>query len=196
MRSGGTTIVHPTGDSQGDRTTAVQLATAPLARRGFFARLCGLAMTISLLASYGTFAAMAGRFLLPTRPRRRGWLLVSDAPGFARGSTRTFVAPTGEKIVIARRVPTSNASFSEFETLAAIDEFIALSSTCPHLGCQVRYEPAHARFFCPCHNGTFSPDGEPTGGPPLDAGQSLPRYPLELRGTLLYIEVPLEGVSS
>ena len=156
-------------------------------------------MTLSLLASYGTFAAMAGRFLLPTRPRRRGWLLVSDTPGFARGSTRTFVAPTGEKIVVARRAPLadpSSASSAASERGGASDEFIALSSTCPHLGCQVRYEPAHARFFCPCHNGTFDPDGRPTGGPPLDAGQSLPRYPLELRGTLLYIEVPLEGVSS
>ncbi len=148
-------------------------------------------MTVSLLASYGTFGAMAAQFLLPNRPRRRGWLLVSDAPGFTRGSTRTFVAPTGEKIVIARRAPTSNA----VAPVATLDEFVALSSTCPHLGCQVYFEPQHTRFFCPCHNGTFDPEGRPTGGPPLVANQSLPRYPLELRGELLYIEVPLEGVS-
>ncbi len=149
-------------------------------------------MTLSLLASYGTFATIAGRFLLPSRPRRRGWLLVSDTPGFARGSTRTFVAPTGEKIVVARRVPKSAAP----STTTTVDEFVALSSTCPHLGCQVRFEAPQQRFFCPCHNGTFDPEGKATGGPPLEAEQSLPRYPLELRGELLYIEVPLEGVAS
>jgi len=147
-------------------------------------------MTLSLLASYGTFAAMAGRFLLPTGGRPRRWLLVSDLGSFRAGATRTFVAPTGERIVIARRAA-GDASGGDDRGAPALDEFVALSSTCPHLGCQVTWQPQETRFFCPCHNGTFAPDGSPTGGPPLEANQSLPRYPLRIDAGLLYIEVPL-----
>ena len=69
------------------------------------------------------------------------------------------------------------------------DAFIALSSTCPHLGCQVHWEPQNDRYLCPCHNGTFAPAGTPTGGPPFEANQSLPHYPLRVEGGLLFVEV-------
>ena len=94
-----------------------------------------------------------------------------------------YRVPGGEKVTIARRGETGT-----------VDDFIALSSTCPHLGCQVHWEPLHERYFCPCHNGTFDPDGVGTGGPPGDAGQSLPRYPLRVEGRLLYIRVALSGL--
>ncbi len=147
-------------------------------------------MGLSLALSYGTFAVMAGRFLLPARGRKRGWLLVSDLASFAPGGTRTFVTPSGERVVVARRVAQVPA------TAPDRSEFVALSSTCPHLGCQVRFEPQHQRFFCPCHNGTFDPDGRATSGPPFEAGQSLPQYPLKLEAGLLYIEVALDGRSA
>lgn len=146
-------------------------------------------MAVSLLASYGTFATIAGRFLLPWKPRPRRWLLVSDLASFGAGSTRTFVAPAGEKIVVARRAEPAAAP----SAAAQLDDFVALSSTCPHLGCQVTFQPAEQRFFCPCHNGTFAPDGRATSGPPFEANQSLPRYPLKLDAGLLYIEVPFDA---
>lgn len=160
----------------------------PLAqRRQWLAQVSTVAMGASLLASYGSFAAMAGRFLLPAHGRKEAWLLVSDLPSFARGTTRTLVAPTGERIVVARRAGSP-------ELPAALEEFVALSSTCPHLGCQVRFEPHNQRFFCPCHNGTFDPDGKATGGPPFEAGQSLPRYELKIDESLLLIRVPVERI--
>ncbi len=69
---------------------------------------------------------------------------------------------------------------------------MALSSTCPHLGCKVHWEAPENRFFCPCHNGAFDPSGRAIAGPPAEAGQSLGRYPLRIEGGLLYIEVPTE----
>jgi hypothetical protein len=54
----------------------------------------------------------------------------------------------------------------------------------------VHWEAQNERFFCPCHNGTFDAWGVGTGGPPGDAGQSLPRYELKVDGGLLYIAVP------
>ena len=70
------------------------------------------------------------------------------------------------------------------------DDFVALSSTCPHLGCQVRWEGQNNRFFCPCHNGIFDPSSVAIDGPPAEAGQSLSRYPLKVESGLLHIAVP------
>ncbi len=176
--------MHPTAPS-----ADLEAAHAGLPRRRFLATVSTTAMTAALLSSYGTFAAMAARFLLPARERRTAWMLVSDVAAFRRGTTRTLVAPAGERIVVARHGDASDPA------AAALDDFVALSSTCPHLGCQVRFEPQNHRFFCPCHNGTFDPEGRATGGPPFEAGQSLPRYELRIDRGLLFIRVPLEGVA-
>lgn len=146
-------------------------------RRAFLSAASGLAMSGGLAAGYGTLGWMAARYLFPTAPREMRWMFVARAEELAPGGSLLYRAPTGEKIAIARQ---------------GEESFIALSSTCPHLGCQVRWEAQNKRFFCPCHNGTFDPSGKATGGPPGEAGQSLPRYPLEVRSGLLYIEVPVD----
>ena len=42
----------------------------------------------------------------------------------------------------------------------------ALSATCTHLGCQVRWDAANTRFRCPCHGGVFDAEGRVVEGPP------------------------------
>jgi Rieske Fe-S protein len=42
----------------------------------------------------------------------------------------------------------------------------ALSATCTHLGCRVRWDAGGKKFKCPCHGGTYSADGKVLGGPP------------------------------
>jgi Rieske Fe-S protein len=42
----------------------------------------------------------------------------------------------------------------------------ALSATCTHLGCQVRWEPREKKFKCPCHGGVYDPEGRVVSGPP------------------------------
>ena len=42
----------------------------------------------------------------------------------------------------------------------------ALSATCTHLGCQVRWEADDTRFRCPCHGGVFDATGKVLEGPP------------------------------
>lgn len=42
----------------------------------------------------------------------------------------------------------------------------ALSATCTHLGCQVRWDADATRFRCPCHGGVFDASGQVLDGPP------------------------------
>ena len=42
----------------------------------------------------------------------------------------------------------------------------ALSATCTHLGCQVRWDTETTKFRCPCHGGVFDAQGNVVSGPP------------------------------
>lgn len=147
-------------------------------RKQFLDRVTNVAMFAGLVTAYGTLAAMMARFLYPSRPSPRGWMFVSNSTRFDPGESRLFRTPSGESVNITRRGDG-----------AAANDFVALSSVCPHLGCQVHWEPQNDRYFCPCHNGVFSPDGVATAGPPAEAGQSLLEYPLKVEDGLLFIEV-------
>jgi Rieske Fe-S protein len=46
------------------------------------------------------------------------------------------------------------------------NEVTALSSTCTHLGCQVRWDRDASRFLCPCHGGAYDARGRVLEGPP------------------------------
>jgi Rieske Fe-S protein len=152
-------------------------------RRGFLAKVSSLGMLAGLGASYGTAGVYAARYLYPARPRTKAWMYVARVADIAVGGSLGYTTPGGEKVAIARQAQSGTG-----------EDFVALSSTCPHLGCQVHWEAQNERFFCPCHNGTFDKSGKGTGGPPGDAGQALPRYPLKSDGGLLYIEVPTEAL--
>lgn len=148
-------------------------------RRSF--SFASIAMAGGLAASYGTVGYIGFQFLKPQRGSKRGWMLVKPLKEFAVGSSLRFRTPAGANVNITRRTDGATA-----------DDFNALSSVCPHLGCQVNWEAQNNRYFCPCHNGTFDADGVGTGGPPGDAGQSLGSFDLRVEKGLLYIEVPLE----
>jgi Rieske Fe-S protein len=153
-------------------------------RRELLARAASIAMAGGLVAGYGAAAAMAGRYLYPAKAAEERWLFVATVKKLAPGASLPFRTPLGQTVTIARQTPGETA-----------DDFVALSSTCPHLGCQVHWEQANDRFFCPCHNGVFDPAGKATSGPPADAGQDLPQFPLKVEKGLLYIRVAVEGLA-
>ena len=152
-------------------------------RRGFFSTTANAAMAGGLVASYGTFGVMAGQFVFPASERSLSWQFVAVTSDLSVGESLEYTTPSGAKIVIARQSDGDSP-----------DDFIALSSVCPHLGCQVFWEPHRTRFFCPCHNGVFDPSGKATEGPPASVGQQLKRYPLRVEGELLYVEAPTRSV--
>jgi Rieske Fe-S protein len=140
-------------------------------------------MAGGLAAGYGTFAYLAGAYLYSDDEGGRGWQFVARAVDVQSGKAVTYVSPAGDKVVVARQREGSTA-----------DDFIALSSVCPHLGCQVHWEAHRDRFFCPCHNGVFDSQGQPLEGPPAAAKQPLTRFPLRVERGLIYVLVPLRSV--
>ncbi|MFM2096743.1 MAG: hypothetical protein RIS70_3867 [Planctomycetota bacterium] len=167
--------------SNDDSTTQASSETAR-ARRSFLSSAATVTMAGGLAASYGTLGALAARMLYPAGPSTSEWVFVTDVASVRKGDSWVFETPIGAKIVVARQEDRGDAS-----------DFVAFSSICPHLGCQVNWELQNDRFFCPCHNGVFDRDGNATGGPPAAAGQRLPRYPLKIENGLLFIEVQLES---
>ena len=152
-------------------------------RRDFLGTVSSAFMASGLLAGYGMFAWHAGRFLFPSSDGTKVWQFVSTLEQLPVGESLPFITSSGAKIVVARQ--------GEGQTS---DDFIALSSVCPHLGCAVHWESHNDRFFCPCHNGAFDAQGKPTEGPPAAANQELTRFPLRVESGLLYIEVSSEAI--
>jgi Rieske Fe-S protein len=154
-------------------------------RRKMLGRASSWAMLAGLVGGYGALAAIAGRFLFPSRPARRAWMFVTEVDRMRVGDSLLYRGPSGETVNITRQQRDGTKT-----------DFIALSSTCPHLGCQVHWEAHNDRFFCPCHNGAFDPAGRGIAGPPGDAGLDLPRYPLKVERGLLHIELPVESLTT
>jgi Rieske Fe-S protein len=172
--------------SEGEHPSTVDTEGMPeggIVRREFLSG-SGMAMVGGLVASYGTLVVFAGRYLYPSGPQPKAWVYLTDLKSMKKGDSLEWESPTGEKIVVARQ-----------EEVGEVDDFIALSSVCPHLGCQVHWEAHNDRFFCPCHNGVFTPEGVAIEGPPAQAGQRLAEYPLKIEQGLLFIEVPTETLT-
>lgn len=148
-------------------------------RRNFLSRVSGVGAAGGLLLGYGAFAVTAGKYLYPAGGAPRTWMFVRELGAMNVGDSISFVGPQGESIAVARLASSGNA-----------DDFVALSTVCPHLGCQVSWIAEDQQFFCPCHNGIFDAAGAGVSGPPAKAGQSLSRYPLKIENDLLFIEVP------
>jgi Rieske Fe-S protein len=160
---------HPASD--GTETARSRLASTTM-------------MLAGLMGGYGLFAWVATRFMMPSRTGRMLQLFVMAVNDIREGDTLLYQTPDGHTVNITRRGSGGRA-----------DDFVALGSTCPHLGCQVKWEPQNNRYFCPCHNGTFDPSGKATGGPPGDAGLSLPKYNLTVQRGRLFIDVPAERLT-
>lgn len=153
-------------------------------RRSFLFSVSAAVMAFGLTSGYGMFAWLIGLFMYPFRGPSVSWQFLSDLSSFAVGESVTYESPAGQQIVVTRLGNDGTEA-----------DFIALSSVCPHLGCQVHWESNNTRFFCPCHNGAFDEVGKPVSGPPKDSNQSLPQYALQIRDDLLFIEVPVTSLT-
>ena len=64
------------------------------------------------------------------------------------------------------------------QTVVFIDqqggELTAMSATCTHLGCHVRWEAGADHFKCPCHGGVYDRAGNVVSGPPPRPLEKIP----------------------
>jgi menaquinol-cytochrome c reductase iron-sulfur subunit len=76
--------------------------------------------------------------------------------------------PVARTITIERRDAwrSTSSQTAVYVLPAQAGQFRILSPVCPHLGCSIRWINAQNRFICPCHNGTFTAEGEYISGPP------------------------------
>ena len=64
----------------------------------------------------------------------------------------------------------------------------ALSATCTHLGCRVRWDATSELYVCPCHGGAYDREGRVVAGPPP---QPLQRLAVRVNPQTSDIEVEL-----
>ncbi len=152
-------------------------------RRGFLVQAGNTVMGCALVASYGTCGYVGVRYIAPASANKRR-MFVGDVAGFSLGAALPYELPNGTRLTVARRREEGTS-----------DDFVALSSTCPHLGCKVSWQANLSRFFCPCHNGAFDAEGQPTEGPPKADDTPLVRYPLVVEDGLLFIELTEEQLA-
>jgi cytochrome b6-f complex iron-sulfur subunit len=62
---------------------------------------------------------------------------------------------------------------------------IAISSTCPHKGCEVDWKAKGNQFVCPCHGAKFNPDGNVIKGP---ATRPLASFKAKIEGNLVLVK--------
>ena len=63
-------------------------------------------------------------------------------------------------------------------------QVVAYSPRCTHLGCGYRWISERDLFVCPCHDSTFSIDGEVLSGP---APRALDRFETRIEGDRLWL---------
>ena len=134
---------------------------ARVTRRGYL-RILGI---LSGGLALGNVAVAAGAFRRRTEGATAEIVIADDAAAIPVGGSVRFTYPTERDPAVLLRLDD--------------DLFVAYSTICTHLACEVLWRAEDSDLFCPCHDGHFSPEsGEPTAGPPI---RPLPGILLEAR---------------
>jgi len=140
-----------------------RLATDALVTRRGYLRILGV---LSGGLALGNVAVAAGAFRRRTEGATEDLVITEDASAVPVGGEVRFNYPTDNDPAVLIRLDE--------------DLFVAYSTVCTHLACEVLWVPDDRELFCPCHDGHFDPDdGAPTGGPPQ---RPLPEIVLERQG--------------
>jgi nitrite reductase/ring-hydroxylating ferredoxin subunit len=150
----------PDPDLVAERITRLT-TDARVTRRGYL-RILGI---LSGGLALGNVAVAAGAFRRRTEGATVEIVIANDASSIPVGGAVRFTYPTERDPAVLLRLDD--------------DLFVAYSTICTHLACEVLWRAEHDDLFCPCHDGHFSPEnGEPTAGPPI---RPLPGILLEER---------------
>jgi len=67
---------------------------------------------------------------------------------------------------------------------------IAVSATCTHMGCIVKWQDSDRKYHCPCHGGLFSEYGKPDNSTPVRYLTALPRLDTKIEDGKVFVRVP------
>lgn len=127
----------------------------------------GIGLATTVMVGIPSFVAALSP-IWKYRPRRQAWQSLGPAEEFPVGEMRKVIVhlpredrgrALREKAVYAWR-PTQG-------------EAVVYSRSCTDLGCPLTWDPGSECFFCPCHGGIFSKNGDRMAGPPK---RSMYRY--------------------
>ena len=108
-------------------------------------------------------AAVTGRFaMVPRAAARPEWLRAGALGDLDPGTPHAAVVAVPRQEGWSR----TRANETVFLVWDGLTDVRAMSATCTHLGCRVRWDDGAKAFRCPCHGGTYDAAGRVTGGPP------------------------------
>jgi menaquinol-cytochrome c reductase iron-sulfur subunit len=152
-----------------------------LPRRSFVGALLAAGTTcVSALLAIPLFRVAL--FPLRDQNAQTGWSDLGPLENFTQSA-----APVTQSFTIEQRDGWRVASLQQTVHVvgAGPGQPLVLSSVCPHLGCTVRWQADKAHFACPCHTGTFAPDGSYISGPPA---RGMDELPVRIQDGRLYVQ--------
>ena len=124
---------------------------------------------VPLGVAFGGLSAMGIRFITPGRKESEQRVFAINLKDLQVNETRRIRDLKGKELLVVR---------------TGEREVKAISTVCTHLGCTVYWQKKQNRFYCPCHQGVFDPDGAVVSGP---APKALDSYKIELEGDNVFI---------
>lgn len=153
--------------------TETEHAESPemLARRRFLNWLC---IGLGAVGAAAVGVPVVGFLIRPLFSKEpREWRPVGMVDDFIIGTTKR-VTYTDPSSVAWTGVSGNTAAWLRRN---GIQDFVAFSVNCSHLGCPVRWLANADLFMCPCHGGVYYKDGTVAAGPPP---QPLTKYPVRV----------------
>jgi quinol---cytochrome c reductase iron-sulfur subunit, bacillus type len=137
--------------------------SGPAPRRGFLKLI-----TVALGGLVGAVLAVPGiKFVI--FPTRRKIVDGPDAMIPVALAEAVTEKPLRVEITISQQrdawAKTDNVKLGAAWLVRSGTEILAFTTTCPHLGCSVDFDPKADAFRCPCHTSSFDKGGNRISGP-------------------------------
>ena len=162
-----------------DQEAAVTTAPARRMDRAEFLQHAGVAVLGGLVALTIGGVAVTTTMGPSAGPAKESWLPVAKLSDLPAGKVTTILLNYQAKSGIYSQAMSTPVMVSRLS-----DEIIAYKTSCPHLGCTVRWDGRSDQFRCACHGGTFDSSGKVTAGPPP---RGLDRYQTKVEADQLLV---------
>uniref|UniRef100_A0A832M4S3 Rieske (2Fe-2S) protein n=1 Tax=Oscillatoriales cyanobacterium SpSt-402 TaxID=2282168 RepID=A0A832M4S3_9CYAN len=110
---------------------------------------------------------------IAAKPRSDGFVAVGNISELDQSAGKLQVQVGDTQLIVV-----GNASQSQ--------TIVALNPTCPHAGCNVKWEANQRQFVCPCHGSEFDSRGRVTQGP---AAKDLVGYSVKVEGRSILVKL-------